>query len=306
MKKIILAIIAIFSCLLFSGCASVDYARVVYGDGSMKDVYTITVNNINAPNAHNIYVRMKSDLSSYITQEKQYYISAVRDYFDGDEETKYVNGFDFYISEDVNGDTYTTVVTRTFASLDVYDVYGMVMTGTLGEPEEDSDDSGYILEDGFFFKEYATYSTNWFYSAMQDPTIRAEFEAAMDGTEYNFANFTAYLDVTQTYVCPTSKLHANCDETDTYLGYTLYQWDLTDKYDNDDGYLLKFYYNIPNATNWYILCACIAILVAVGLIIAIVVLRIVKKKRPKEILPESTEEVKLKKKFESDQDDGLE
>ncbi len=307
MKKIFVAIFTIFCCLLFAGCASVDYSRVVYGDGSMKDVYTITVQNINAPSARKIYLQMTADLESYIANEKAYYIQTVREYFDGEEETKYVNGYDFFIQQDKNGDEYTTTVTRAYLSLDVYDVYLQVMSGTLGgsEDEGESTGNGYVLEDGFFFKQYATYSVNWFYSLMQDETVRAAFENAMQDTEYNIANFSSYLDISQTYVCPTnSKLHANCDSTDEYLGYTLYEWDLTDKYDEGEGFQLKFYYNIPNATNWYILSMAIAVVVAFGLSIAMFVYVLVK--HTKLMAIETKEKQEYKKRTEIDKDDGLE
>ncbi len=300
MKKFLFALLLSIMCVFVTGCASVDFSRTISGNGSIRDEYLITVekpsSNVTTSNtAKTIFDNFYADASAYCSNLKSDYNQAMNVYFKDDPAQRdyYMNGLQILCRTLDNSSSYVAQISRTYANEDILNMFYLFSTGSLfpseeePTPPEEEEDTGYVLEEEYFVIHYATYSKNWFQSFMEDESNREVFASYMEGTEYTMDNFTDSLNITQSYICPSTKMHTNADsvEYDETYGYTKYQWNLTDDVGKD--FYLKFYYNIPNATNWYILSAIIAGSVAVMLIVIAVGNYVKKKRAPKDQSNES-------------------
>lgn len=277
-------------CILLTGCAKVNFTRVVYEDGSIKDVYEIQFQQD----------EIKSALlaHSYTEVEAKYYTKrfATKTYEIVNEYNKKINAsFSYKLSEamlagkitqqealdymdKINFETVLDNVnysfvrySRIFSTADAFSFYNdLYNTG------EDEEDDGYELEDGFFFYKYSICVDNFYTSIIaalkqEDNAFDITYDRLLE--EFGREIFSeADLEVTQTYISSEKRLHSNADYTATENGYYLQEWNIS----TSTPTTIKYYYYIANSTNWYLLCMGIAVAV-VGVLAVVVLIRSKKK-----------------------------
>lgn len=259
--------------LFFTGCASINYTRVVYEDGSMKDVYEITFDRQvlletflengytieQATTYMNTFCQKTYEIvkeyENKVRMSYQYELSraVLTGQITPEEYEVYVDQIQFLTVMDSVGYEYVRY-SRVFTTPEVVTLYQ-----ALYDTGEDSEDDGYELEDGFFFYRYAIEVENFYQSLKvaleQDPNV---FSITYDQIlqEFGMGLFTeADLTVTQDYISSDSRLHSNADYTAQENGYYLQEWNIL----TSEPTVLKYYYYIANTTNWYWLCVVIGV-----------------------------------------------
>ncbi len=280
--------------LCLSGCANINYTRIVYDTGAIKDVYSVQfeINTIETTlKAHEFsqaqcdhfiarfFSRTEQLMKDYADRQTEGFIAlsskAVVDGHVSEEDNFYFQTkihFNAYIDPEYNEVKYT----RTFDTNEAFDYY----YDLLNNFEEEEEESGYVLEEGFFFHRYAI-EVESFYLNVVDvlKTQGAEvfgvtYEELL--TEFGLGIFdeTKDIDVTQSYISTESKLHSDADYETFEGGYYLKEWNLS----TTDTTMLKYYYYVANAPTWYIGAIAIALLVVVGLVVVVLLKRIKKSK----------------------------
>ena len=155
--------------LCLTGCAIINYTRIIYDTGAIKDVYsvqfetdvieaTLKANEFSQDQCDHCIARFFSRteqlMKDYATKQTQGFISlaskamddgqvSVEDYYYF--QTKI--HFNAYIDAEYNEVKYT----RTYDTNEAFDYY----YDLLNNFEEEDEDSGYVLEEGLFFHKYA-------------------------------------------------------------------------------------------------------------------------------------------------------
>lgn len=291
-KKWIVMICTI-CCFFLTGCAQINYTRVVYDNGSIKDVYEISFekNKIKSTLLLHDYGVEQADyyckqfcLRSYdlVKQYEQkvnfsFGVKLSQAVLDGkitsEEALAYKDQITIIASYDPQFYEWVNY-TRIFSTAQAFSFYNELYDS--GEDEEE--ENGYQLEDGFFFYRYSLSVDNFYESLVQ--ALKEEdnaFETTYDKLLEDFGMdlFTeADLTVRQTYISTEKRLHSNADYTAKESGYYLKEWNIS----TTDSTKLTYFYYVANSTNWYLLCMGAALFV-VGVLVIVVVIRSKKKSK---------------------------
>ena len=284
-KKCILVFCALF-CFMLTGCAQINYTRVVYDDGSIKDVYeivfekdkirsTLLLHDFSMEQAD--YYNRQFCLKSYELVKKyeekvnfSFGLKLSQAILEGkltsEEALTYKDQIRFIASMD--GTSYEWVrYSRVFSTAEAFNCYNHLYDS--GEDEEE--ESGYQLEDGFFFYRYSISVDNFYHSLVaalkeEDNAFETTYEELLN--DFGMDLFTeADLNVTQTYISTEKRLHSNADYSAKENGYYLKEWNIS----TTDCTKLTYFYYVANSTNWYLLCMGVAVVV-VGVLAVVVVI----------------------------------
>ncbi len=272
MKKLkYFSLILVLSCVvILSGCANIEYQRLVDDFGQILDKITVEIDETKLPsdvNVNTLVGKVKDDLSKYYVNPMRQRLAV----FKVEHPVEYHQLVD-YVSindpiESVENGVHKITVETVFASSDVMAfMYGYDSTDTDG-------DSGLTESKNFFIKKYTQTTDNVFGDITQ---IEFSGENLFDkyvefvGEEYGASDVT----LTQIYGSTDSRMHSNADETINYNGFTCHLWEFSG--DNSSGQLM-FYYLTANPTGWYVLAIVLTILV----VLIIVVCYIIKKRKNK-------------------------
>lgn len=272
MKKLkYLSLILVLSCVvILSGCANIEYQRLVDDFGQILDKITIEIDETKLPsdvNVNTLVGKIKGDLSKYYVNPMRQRLAV----FKVEHPVEYHQLVD-YVSindptESVENGIHKITVETIFASSDVMAfMYGYNSTDT-------DSNSGLTESKNFFIKKYTQTTDNVFGDITQ---IEFSGENLFDeyvefvGEEYGASDVT----LTQIYGSTDSRMHSNADETINYNGFTCHLWEFSG--DNSSGQLM-FYYLTANPTGWYVLAIVLTILV----VLIIVACYIIKKRKNK-------------------------
>ena len=250
-KKVLSLIVVLFSIILLSGCASVDYSRFIYPSGEINDRIVIEFSD----EALSHCTVSKSKLyKSIINDLENYYIQPIEDFvyqfaMSGQHTLEEIALVKNGIKTNIELLGEKIVCDVTFANVAVFNLYYGVSS------DESSDASDLEFREGAFVNKYVQSSQNAF--AVLKTDYLKQF---INKYAKLFNNYYALKDVklTQVYASPNKGIYSNANETETVQGIKMHQWEISA--DNLD-FNLEFYTLSPNTSTWYILALFISLIV---------------------------------------------
>ena len=245
-----LILIALFSVVL-AGCASVDYSRFVYPDGSVNDRIVIEISDkafdyCNTTKA-NLYEEMKRDLeNNYLLPIINFRNNYIPERTENMTDLEYLQSIDMVrngIITDARIIGNQVICDVTFKNTQVFNLY----YGYGSSSNETEENSGIEFREGTFFNSHVQSSENAF--AVLKTTFLQEFIAKysqyFDG-EYDLEDLT----LTQEYASPNTEIYSNATETETVKGIKMHHWEIDP---NNLDFKLEFYTVSPHTSSWYLL-----------------------------------------------------
>ena len=261
-KNFISLIVLMFSVILFAGCASVDYSRFIYPNGTITDRIVVEVDDKALEKAcsipkNELYDLIKTDLENEyllpIINFRDRYEPVGIDWTNPDEARKGFAMIDtvrdgIKTNCEILGDS--VVCDVSFASMDLFNLYYNSFSS-----DEENEESNIEFREQPFFNSYVQSSENAFAVLKTDylKTFINKYKGYFDN-EFDLAD----LKLTQEYASPNTNIYSNATETQTTKGIKMHHWEISA--DNLD-FMLEFYTVSPNPGSWYILGLGITIVV---------------------------------------------
>ena len=243
-----LILIALFSVVL-AGCASVDYSRFVYPDGTVNDRIVIEISDkalehCNTTKA-SLYEEMKRDLeNNYLLPIINFRNNYIPERTENMSDLEYLQAIDMVrngIITDARIIGNQIICDVTFKSVQVFNLY----YGGSSETEEEG--SGIEFREGTFFNSHVQSSENAF--AILKTNYLQQFIAKY--SQYFDVNYGLEdLSLTQEYASPNTEIYSNATETETVKGIKMHHWEIDP---NNLDFKLEFYTVSPHTTSWYLL-----------------------------------------------------
>ena len=268
----------VVSCLVFSGCASVNYSVVVGTDGSVQQGFQVTLDKSKITLAGYDYSDIASKIeNAFNNAVNQNQLNIIK--FCSASGKKPLN-CDCGIKtnyERIDEQNFYGYIA--FESISIYREYSNFISG--GSSEDDNEDDSGVEENLFFIKDVDYNDTvytgidakdeNGEYTNSIVKTLTDYFDGSTEGTqqftlddvEYNFY-----------YGVPTTKLHSNSDSTISQSGIEIHQWTFNASNLNDpiQTWTIKI-----KPVAWYVL----ALVLTIILIIILFIICLIKKKSKK-------------------------
>lgn len=249
MKKVkCFSLIIVLSCIfILSGCANIEYQRLVDDFGQILDKITIEVDSTKLPDSVNVDHLMQN-IESDIIKYYLYPMNQILVEFEQKYPTEYHElRQQFSVSEIIKSNKdgiYKLSVEIVFANSDV-----MALMYGYDTSEDDGDESSLVETKSFFIKKYEQTSDNVFgdITLLQfNGTNLYDKYREYVGEEFDASDIT----LTQIYGTTDTRMHTNADQTLDFGGFTCHLWEFNGA---DSSGVLKFYYLSPNTTGWYVL-----------------------------------------------------
>lgn len=233
-------ILLVFSVVMLTGCASIDYSRFIYPSGEINDRIVIEIDpkalNNCSLSKDDLYRTIVNDLeNNYVEKFKKFIVQVSNsDNFTTEEKSMVINGIN-YDTRIIGNAIYCDVK---FSSMEVFNLF-------YGSDDEDGEEPE--LREGTFINEYVQYSQNA-YSILKEDYLKTfinKYVYLFNG-KYNLND----VKLTQVYASPNTSIHSNADVIETSQGIKMHQWEI-DASDLD--FELEFYTMSPNSVSWYIL-----------------------------------------------------
>lgn len=272
MKKLkYLSLILVLSCVvILSGCANIEYQRLVDDFGQILDKITIEIDETKLPsdvNVNTLVGKIKGDLSKYYVNPMRQRLAV----FKIEHPVEYHQLVDCVSindpTESVENGIHKITVETIFASSEV-------MAFMYGYDSTETDTSDGLSESkSFFIKKYTQTSDNVFGDITQiefDGENLYNKYAEYVGEEYDPSDIT----LTQIYGSTDSRMHTNATQTIDYNGFTCHLWEFSG---DDSSGKLVFYYLTANPTGWYILALALTFVI----VLLVVVIYVYKSRKNK-------------------------
>lgn len=239
MKKFIsLLFIFIFSAILFSGCAKVDYSIALFEDGSVQQCLTVELDKADIEahgyNFEDAKTKIKTEMNSFLTNINQRHLLYCFTKGVSTEDS----GIKFGVQEKDVVNIYCYVK---FDSTTIYkDFYQIV---------DNPDDTK--VETHIFYNEYYSENPSVYANIEENiyaQNIQAYFsEYSLEDVEYNF-----------TYATSSNKIYSNCDNVTYENGLKIHSW--TFNADKLNSRTTRMYQIGINTAPWYVVALIIVFL----------------------------------------------
>lgn len=254
-KRIVSLIFILLCTIILAGCASVDYSRMVYPDGSVSDRIVVEISDeafdYCTTTKQNLYSEIMRDLdNNYLLPIRAFRDSYLPVKTEDMSDLEYLEAMDLVrngITCDVRQVGKQIVCDVTFSSAEVFSIYYSSMANNSGSEEETEENSGFEFREGAFFNSYVQSSENAFAVLKTDflKQFINKYKTYFAG-EYDLADLT----LTQEYASPNVEIYSNATETETVDGIKMHHWEIDP---NNLDFKLEFYTVTPQAASWYIL-----------------------------------------------------
>ncbi len=277
--RFVSALILILVCLMtISGCASVEYIRIVDGTNAIIDKLVIELDeskiNKTSKSVDEIIDVIESDmvtLRNSITEWKEQFRLI------GDIYAEVTAGITVDIASSAKNQIAMTVK---FGSARLFALfYGNLQLDETEYSKALSDVGPFVTKIidtkyepteyyGMFLYKYSMIKDTGIVSDMQNLEINGE--NCMD--KYRELTNNWYdendLDISQIFVYPDSRIYSNADEKDVQLGMTFLKWNFADKPEDFEMSIFKI---APRSTNWYGVALVVSIvsIIIIAIVIAI-------------------------------------
>ncbi len=254
--KNILSLIVILLCVfVLTGCASIDYSRFVYPDGSVNDRIVIEIsdeafNYCNTTKA-NLYETIKRDLeNNYLLPINNFRNTYVPERTEGMTEIEYLQVIDSVrngIITDARIIGKQIICDVTFANTTVFNLYYNYVNNGSAESTEETKENDIEFREGTFLNSYVQSSENAF-AVLKTDFLKGfieKYKTYFD-TDYDLTD----LKLTQEYASPNTEIYSNATETDTVKGIKMHHWEIDP---NNLDFKLEFYTVSPHVSSWYLL-----------------------------------------------------
>ncbi|MBQ2863974.1 MAG: hypothetical protein IJE91_00745 [Clostridia bacterium] len=254
-NKFISLIFVLLCTIILAGCASVDYSRFVYPDGTVSDRIVVEIsdeafNHCNITKA-NLYQEIVRDLdNNYLLPIRTFRDSYLPVRTAEMTDIEYLEAIDKVrngIICDVRLVGEQIICDVTFASSEVFNIYYSSINSSSDSTETEEENNGIEFRESTFFDSYVQSSENAFAVLKTDylKQFINKYKAYFSG-EYDFNDLT----LTQEYASPNVDIYSNATETETVQGIKMHHWEIDP---NNLDFKLEFYTVTPHTSSWYIL-----------------------------------------------------
>lgn len=235
LKKLLLCLMLTFVVIFASGCASIQYQRTVYDNGTILDAVSVKLDNEEITNKGFNIEKVKSDVKLKMQQYLNSMVTTFMNRNDGllqIEKISVCNNLTTKVSENENY-IIASIEFRNYNTFKYF--YGLHLT------EDSGNDNENVVENFLFNKNLSTGKT--IFSGKDAEFITNEFVSYFNG------NFSIEdCDLSYVFGTPENKLHSDSDYTFTEDGVNYHQWILNSKDDTITTYTYQM-----KPVNWYIL-----------------------------------------------------
>lgn len=255
-KKVLLTFFMAFIILFTTGCASIEYERILNTDGTIIDAVCVKLDNEKIQNAGfnitNLTKDIKSKMNLYIN-------SMVQSFYNRDDGLLDIEKISVYnnITTTVTDQNNYIVASIKFRNYNTFKYfYGLHLN-------EDTDDDTKLIEEFLFNKNLSTGKT--IFSTSDAQFITNEFL-----TYFNNQFTVEDTELSYVFGTPENKIHSDATYQFSQDGVNYHQWIITDI--NQD--ITTYTYQMK-PVNWYIM----ALVLTFILIIVLFVVSLFKKKK---------------------------
>ncbi|MGN1223446.1 MAG: hypothetical protein ACI4T1_04965 [Christensenellales bacterium] len=258
LKKICLALVICLITIFATGCANIQYQRVIYSDGTIIDAIGVTINEQKIIDEGFNIVAVKNQIATKMQGYLNTYINAfiVRDdNLNLFQKNTILNHIEYGVSEFNEENTITASIKfKNGEDTSAYTIFKYFYGLHLIE-DEVNDENETVVEEFLYNKTITT-----------GQTIFAGSDAQFVSNEFisYFDNKFTQDDVELYYIfgTPQKKLHSDADFEFTQDSVNYYQWHLSD-FDDE----IKTYTYQIKQVNWYLLALCLTFLLIIVLFI---------------------------------------
>lgn len=247
-----IGVLCISLCAVFlSACSTITYGVYIYDDGSIAQVYNISLDNTQMTQANVNTADILNRIDTTIENYKN-------NLLDG----KDCTGVNF----EVLSETYSRTIKISFANISAYNRIYEIDTSSTQPP---------TIVDGLFFNKQILYEGNSPYSTLKDSELFNQFfdyitTTYMDGNASATTQYLSSIKVMTSRIYPTSyRTNANANYHKTNNGYDIYVWesDLATELSETPQQLQiwRATYSTANRLAWY--GTAIALTILIGLIL---------------------------------------
>lgn len=294
-KKIITLII-IMCTIILTGCADVQFIRMIDSNNAVQDKIVVELNKSEIEKRGYKMADVLNKIEEDFIAVKNYIECDWIEQFNND---KYANVYDKAkngIVVDVTPPVGNKItLTITFADLSMFGLfYGYSSIDNNYEYNKAMEDVGPFIGK-MFAEDYDNEDFGMFlikYSIIKDNGILDSLENfEVNGVNY-YTNYSQYLNeeltkenikMSEIFIYPDDRIYSNADDKEVINGVTFLHWSLSDK---NDGFQMEIYKIAPKVINWYI-CAIIVSIVFVIIASIIIIVKVkLKKRRKQEVIDE--------------------
>jgi len=294
-KKIITLII-IMCTIILTGCADVQFIRMIDSNNAVQDKIVVELNKSEIEKRGYKMADVLNKIEEDFIAVKNYIESDWIEQFNND---KYANVYDKAkngIVVDVTPPVGNKVtLTITFSDLSMFGLfYGYSSIDNNYEYNKAMEDVGPFIGK-MFAEDYDNEDFGMFlikYSIIKDNGILDSLENfEVNGVNY-YTNYSQYLNeeltkenikMSEIFIYPDDRIYSNADDKEVINGVTFLHWSLSDK---DDGFQMEIYKIAPKVINWYIIAIIISFVFIIVAFAVIIVKNKLKKKRKQGVINE--------------------
>ncbi len=264
----------LFALVLFAtmltGCASIDYSRVVQKSGAVTDrvVVTLDLQKISTAgyNVNALLLNIQNDLELlYIANVREFVTQTLlSNQLTMEEKTAIAENIQS--SVDITNDKTKVIATIEFKTKNAFDKYYDWLHAQQ-EPSDDEEENEQKqpveIVQNVYFTTYIQTSPNAYGDIVNGnlaPIFNKYFATLALGQEFGLTD----LKLTQIYASPNQDLRSNAHFTETSQGLKIHYWNISPTGGEQQ---LKFYTYTPNTRMWYITALTVAVAFAFVLLV---------------------------------------
>lgn len=257
-KHLKLIILAVFAFIL-TGCAQMDYSRIVFANGRVQDrvVITLDTDKIKAAgySTNSLLTVIQNDLELYFLSGVRSFKSESQSNINFTEEQKNLINNSILSSVDITADLKKVVATITFENNEVFDMYYTWQKQQNETPEEEPA-SNVIVKKGFYFNTYIQTSSTA-YGDIINSFFYEKYSTDLGLSQHFTLNDISF---SQIYASNNLALKSNALYTEVNSGIKFHYWQVNPLNNNQT---LEFYAYSPQTTSWYVTALAISLLAVI-------------------------------------------